>query len=37
MKPAGKRGFMFTGIITDIGTVRAIQKAGDTRFEITTA
>ncbi len=27
---------MFTGIITDIGTVRAIAKAGDTRFEITT-
>ena len=28
---------MFTGIITDIGTVRAVQKAGDTRFEIATA
>ena len=28
---------MFTGIITDIGTVRAIKKAGDTRFEITCA
>ena len=28
---------MFTGIITDIGTVRAIAKSGDTRFEITTA
>ena len=28
---------MFTGIITDIGTVRAVSKAGDTRFEITTA
>lgn len=28
---------MFTGIITDIGTVRAVRKAGDTRFEITTA
>lgn len=28
---------MFTGIITDIGTVRTITKAGDTRFEITTA
>ena len=27
---------MFTGIITDIGTVRAIGQAGDTRFEITT-
>ena len=25
---------MFTGIITDIGTVRAIKKQGDTRFEI---
>lgn len=28
---------MFTGIITDIGTIRAVQKAGDTRFEINTA
>ncbi|PZF76358.1 riboflavin synthase [Aestuariivirga litoralis] len=28
---------MFTGIITDIGTVRAVERAGDTRFEITTA
>ncbi len=28
---------MFTGIITDIGTVRAIARAGDTRFEIATA
>jgi len=28
---------MFTGIITDIGTVRAVSKAGDTRFEIATA
>ena len=28
---------MFTGIITDIGTVRTITRAGDTRFEITTA
>ena len=27
---------MFTGIITDIGTVRAVQKNGDTRVEITT-
>ena len=27
---------MFTGIITDIGTVRAIRQAGDTRFEIAT-
>ncbi len=27
---------MFTGIITDIGTVRAIAKRGDTRFEIAT-
>lgn len=28
---------MFTGIITDIGKVRAIAKAGDTRFEVATA
>jgi riboflavin synthase len=28
---------MFTGIITDIGTVRAIRQAGDTRFEIATS
>ncbi|RCK52620.1 riboflavin synthase subunit alpha [Thalassospira profundimaris] len=28
---------MFTGIITDIGTVRKIEKKGDTRFEFTTA
>ena len=28
---------MFTGIITDIGMVRAIAKTGDTRFEITTS
>lgn len=27
---------MFTGIITDIGTVRAVVKRGDTRFEIAT-
>lgn len=27
---------MFTGIITDIGTVRAVAKRGDTRFEIGT-
>ena len=27
---------MFTGIITDIGTVRAIVPGGDTRFEIAT-
>ncbi|MDP6108610.1 MAG: riboflavin synthase, partial [Rhodospirillales bacterium] len=27
---------MFTGIITDIGTVRSIVKTGDTRIEITT-
>lgn len=27
---------MFTGIITDIGTIRAVETAGDTRFEITT-
>jgi riboflavin synthase len=28
---------MFTGIITDIGTVRHVERAGDSRFEITTA
>ncbi|USG60076.1 riboflavin synthase [Sneathiella marina] len=28
---------MFTGIITDIGTVRGFEKTGDTRFEIDTA
>jgi riboflavin synthase len=28
---------MFTGIVTDIGTVRAIAKRGDTRFEIGTS
>lgn len=28
---------MFTGIITDIATVRAIEKTGDTRFEFTTS
>jgi riboflavin synthase len=28
---------MFTGIITDIGTVRNVTKSGDTRFEIATA
>jgi len=28
---------MFTGLITDLGRVRALEKAGDTRFEITTA
>jgi riboflavin synthase len=27
---------MFTGIITDVGSVRSVSKAGDTRFEITT-
>ena len=27
---------MFTGIITDVGRVRAIEKAGDTRIEIET-
>jgi riboflavin synthase len=27
---------MFTGIITDIGTIRAVETAGDTRFEMTT-
>lgn len=28
---------MFTGIVTDLGTVRAVTKAGDTRFELGTA
>jgi riboflavin synthase len=28
---------MFTGIITDIGTVRSVMRAGDTRFEIATS
>jgi riboflavin synthase len=28
---------MFTGIITDVGQVRAIEKLGDTRFEIETS
>jgi riboflavin synthase len=28
---------MFTGIVTDVGTVRALEKRGDTRFEIATA
>ncbi|OKH89976.1 riboflavin synthase [Thalassospira sp. TSL5-1] len=28
---------MFTGIITDIGTVRKVEKKGDTRFEFNTA
>ena len=28
---------MFTGIITDVGSVRAITKAGDTRIEINTS
>ncbi len=28
---------MFTGIITDVGSVRAIRRAGDTRFDINTA
>jgi riboflavin synthase len=28
---------MFTGIITDIGSVRNVTKSGDTRFEIATA
>lgn len=28
---------MFTGIITDIGRIRAVEKRGDTRFTITTA
>ena len=29
-------GVMFTGIITDIGTVRRIEKRGDTRFVVAT-
>ena len=28
---------MFTGIVTDVGTVRAIEKKGDTRIEIETS
>ena len=28
---------MFTGIITDVGRVRQVEKRGDTRFVITTA
>lgn len=28
---------MFTGIITDIGRVRSVEKTGDTRFEIETS
>ena len=28
---------MFTGIITDVGSIRAITKAGDTRIEINTS
>ncbi|MEQ8285346.1 riboflavin synthase [Thalassospira sp.] len=28
---------MFTGIITDIATVRSVKKTGDTRFEFTTS
>lgn len=28
---------MFTGIVTDVGTVRALEQRGDTRFEIATA
>lgn len=28
---------MFTGIITDLGTVKKIEKTGDTRFEFTTS
>ena len=28
---------MFTGIVTDVGNVRAIEKAGDTRIEIETS
>lgn len=32
-----RRTIMFTGIITDIGTIRAVARGGDTRFEIATA
>jgi riboflavin synthase len=28
---------MFTGIVTDVGRVRAIERRGDTRFEVETA
>lgn len=28
---------MFTGIVTDVGTVRALEQRGDSRFEIATA
>ena len=28
---------MFTGIVTDIGRVRAVERQGDTRFELETA
>ena len=28
---------MFTGIVTDVGTVMAIEKRGDTRFKLSTA
>ena len=28
---------MFTGIITDVGTVRSVEERGDVRFEIETA
>ena len=28
---------MFTGIVTDLGKIRAIQKRGDTRIEIETS
>ena len=28
---------MFTGIVTDVGTVKSVEKAGDTRFVIETA
>jgi len=33
----GSERLMFTGIITDVGRVRAIVPGGDTRFEIETA
>lgn len=34
---AGGRRDVFTGIVSDIGTVKAVRPGGDTRFEIATA
>ena len=28
---------MFTGIVTDVGAVRALEQRGDTRFELETS